>query len=159
MAIGLNKVSLLGNVGNEPEFRFTREGKEFCTFSLATTDSWRERHSGIKKEKTEWHRIVIFSEGLVEICKNFVKKGSKLFLEGSLQTRKFVDSRSQEVSRTEVVLQGSSTLILIDNKKSQSSDEEPGSARSHSGSNHDLSDLDDELPEIDGNLGSSKAPF
>ena len=155
MAIGLNKVSLLGNVGNDPEFRFTREGKEFCTFSLATTDSWREKHSGVKKEKTEWHRIVIFSEGLVEICRNYIKKGSKLFLEGSLQTRKFVDSRSQEVVKTEIVLQGSSTLILIDNKKSQNTDSEHSSSRA--GQNHDLSDLDDELPNMGGK--SSEPPF
>merc|ERR1712079_877015 len=106
MALGLNKASLIGNVGNDPEFRFTKDGKEFSTFSFATTESWRDKHSGTKKERTEWHKIIVFSDGLVEIIRKFVKKGAKLFIEGSIQTRKFVDSRSQEVFRTEIVLQG-----------------------------------------------------
>ena len=87
MAGSVNKVILVGNVGKDPEIRTTQDGKEIANLILATSETWKDRATGEKREKTEWHRIVIFSEGLVSIVKNYVKKGAKLFVEGSLQTR------------------------------------------------------------------------
>ena len=96
MAGSLNKVLLIGNVGKDPEIRTTQDGKEIASLVLATSDTWRDKATGEKREKTEWHRVVIFSEGLVNVVKNYVKKGSKLFLEGSLQTRKWTDKEGAE---------------------------------------------------------------
>lgn len=120
MALGLNKVSLLGNVGKDPEIRVTQDGREFATFWLATTDSWKDRATGDKRESTEWHRVVAFSEGLVDMFRNYVRKGAKLYLEGSLRTRKFPDAATgHDRHSTEVVLQGHSVLILLDSKKAR----------------------------------------
>ena len=104
--MAVNKVLLIGNVGRDPEIRTVNNGSEIALFSLATTDSWRDKTSGERKDKTEWHRIVIYNSGLVGIVKNYVKKGSKLYIEGSLQTRKWVDNQGVERQITEVVLQG-----------------------------------------------------
>jgi single-strand DNA-binding protein len=89
--MSINKVILIGNVGTDPEIRNTNDGREIASFSLATSESWKDKNSGEKKEKTEWHRLVVFSQGLVGIVKNYVKKGSKLYIEGQLQTRKWTD--------------------------------------------------------------------
>ena len=91
MAGSLNKVMLIGNLGNDPEVRSTQDGRSLCTFSIATTESWKDKNSGERRDKTEWHRIVIFNEGLVRIAEQYLKKGSKVFLEGQLQTRKWED--------------------------------------------------------------------
>ncbi|KJV57179.1 single-stranded DNA-binding protein [Orientia chuto str. Dubai] len=117
MAGSLNRVTLIGNIGHDPEIRKTNDGKEITTFSLATTETWRDKHSNEKKEKTEWHRIVVFNEGLVNIIKNYVKKGSKVLIEGSLQTRKWQDNSGQEKYITEIILQNyNASLILLDSK-------------------------------------------
>lgn len=146
MAGSLNKVILIGNLGKDPEIRSTNDGKEIATFSLATTESWRDRMSGEKKERTEWHRIVVFSDGLVNVIKNYVKKGSKLYIEGVLQTRKWTDNSGIEKYSTEIVLQNfNSTLIMLDNKGSDSYDHNSGKASSEAPS-FDHSDLDDEIP-------------
>ena len=117
MAGSLNKVILIGNLGRDPEIRQTGDGKEIATLNLATSESWKDRVSGEKKEKTEWHRIVIFNEGLVGVIKNYIKKGSKLYVEGSLHTRKWVDNAGQEKYTTEIVLQNfNAQLILLDGK-------------------------------------------
>jgi single-strand DNA-binding protein len=117
MAGSLNKVTLIGNLGNDPEIRSTQNGKEIASFSLATSDSWRDKATGDKKERTEWHRIVVFNEGLVNVIKNYVKKGSKLYIEGALQTRKWTDKDGIERYSTEVVLQGfDSAIIMLDGK-------------------------------------------
>lgn len=148
MAGSLNKVTLIGNLGKDPEIRSTNDGKEIATFSVATTESWRDRASGEKKERTEWHRVVVFNDGLVNVIKNYVKKGSKLYIEGALQTRKWVDATGVEKYSTEVILQNfNSSLIMLDNKGSS----DHGSDHSHkanndSGSTFDHSDLDDEIP-------------
>ena len=110
MAGSLNKVMLIGNVGKDPEIRSTGEGKEIANFSLATSESWKDRATGERKDRTEWHRIVIFNDGLVGIVKNYVKRGSKVLIEGNLQTRKWVDNTGQEKYTTEVVLQNFSSL-------------------------------------------------
>lgn len=145
MAGSLNKVTLIGNVGKDPEIRSTNEGKEIASFSIATTESWKDRNSGEKREKTEWHRIVVFSDGLVGIIKNYVKKGSKVYLEGSLQTRKWNDDSGTEKYTTEIVLQNfNSSLILLDSRGNPA---QPGSNMQDSGAqNFDHSELDDEIP-------------
>ncbi|MCC8369424.1 MAG: single-stranded DNA-binding protein [Rickettsia endosymbiont of Oxypoda opaca] len=151
MAGSLNKVILIGNLGRDPEIRTTGEGKEIANFSIATTESWKDRNTGEKKERTEWHRVVIFSEGLVSIVKSYVKKGTKIYLEGSLQTRKWNDNSGQEKYTTEVVLQNfNSQLILLDSRNSSnnnSSDNYPEAKQSeHKNNSFDHSDLDDEIP-------------
>ncbi|KJV52755.1 single-stranded DNA-binding family protein [Orientia tsutsugamushi str. Gilliam] len=119
MAGSLNRVTLIGNLGHDPEIRKTNDGKEIAAFSLATTETWRDKHSNEKKEKTEWHRIVVFNDGIVNIIKNYVKKGSKVLIEGSLQTRKWQDSSGQEKYTTEIILQNyNASLILLDSKSS-----------------------------------------
>ena len=125
MAGSLNKVILIGNVGKDPEIRTTQDGKEIATFVLATSESWKDKATSEKKEKTQWHRIVIFSEGLVNIVKNYVKKGSKLFIEGSLQTRKWNDNAGTERYTTEVVMKGfNCNLTMLDYKRDDVSTEE-----------------------------------
>ncbi len=143
----LNKVMLVGNLGRDPEIRTTSDGRELASFSFATGESWKDKATGERKEKTEWHRIVVFNEGLVKIVKDYVKKGSKLYLEGQLQTRKWVDSTGQEKYTTEVILQGfGSTLILLDNKASGPGSSSVDSSFSDKSNNFDNSDLDDEIP-------------
>ena len=106
MAGSVNKVILLGNLGQDPDIRTMQNGKKVCTFSIATSNSWKDKDTGEKKEKTEWHRVVVFNEGLVGIVENYIKKGTKLYIEGSLQTRKWTDDSGTEKYTTEVVIQG-----------------------------------------------------
>jgi len=120
--MSVNKAILVGNVGQDPELRATQDGRELATFSLATTESWKDKNSGERKDKTEWHRIVVYSQGLVNVIKNYVKKGSKLYIEGQLQTRKWVDNNGIEKYTTEVVLQNfNSSLQMLDSRNSQPS--------------------------------------
>ncbi|HLJ62757.1 MAG TPA: single-stranded DNA-binding protein [Stellaceae bacterium] len=104
MAGSVNKVILVGNLGKDPEIRTTQDGLKIASFSVATSESWRDRNSGERKERTEWHRVAVFNEKLVEIIEKYVKKGSKIYLEGALQTRKWTDNAGQERYTTEVVL-------------------------------------------------------
>ena len=148
--MSINKVVLLGNVGKDPEIRTMNNGNEVALFSLATKDVWKDKSTGEKREKTEWHRIVIYSVGLVNIVKNYVKKGSKLYLEGSIQTRKWTDAQSVEKYATEIVLQGfTAQSHLLDprkpseNKGSDSYD----SAREDSTEDNFVEEvLDDDIP-------------
>lgn len=105
MAGSVNKVILVGNLGRDPEIRSMQSGEEVCQLSVATSDTWRDKASGERKERTEWHRVVIFNENLVKVAKQYLKKGSKVYLEGSLQTRKWTDKDGAEKFTTEVVLQ------------------------------------------------------
>src|SRR5438874_3461819 len=105
MAGSVNKVILVGNLGRDPEIRSTNDGIRIANLNLATSESWRDRNSGERKERTEWHRIVIFNERLVEIAEKYLRKGSKIYVEGALQTRKWTDQQGQEKYSTEVVLQ------------------------------------------------------
>ncbi len=115
MAGSVNKVILIGNLGADPEIRRTQDGRPIVNLRVATTDSWRDKNSGERREKTEWHRVVIFSEGLAKIAEQYLKKGSKVYLEGQLQTRKWEDQSGQERYTTEVVLQGfNSALTMLD---------------------------------------------
>lgn len=116
--MSVNKAVLLGNVGQAPVIRTTQDGKKIATFSLATTEKWKDKSSNEAREKTDWHNIVVFSEGLVGIIEKYVKKGSKLFVEGSLQTRKWKNNDGIEKNITEIVLQGfNNKLEIIDNRK------------------------------------------
>jgi len=121
MAGSLNKVTLIGNLGNDPEIRSMNNGGKVATLSVATTDSWKDKQTGEKREKTEWHRVVIFGDGLVRVAENYLKKGSKVYIEGSLQTRKWQDRDGNDKYTTEVVLQGfGGTLIMLDSRGSGS---------------------------------------
>ncbi|RZI47696.1 single-stranded DNA-binding protein [Rickettsiales endosymbiont of Peranema trichophorum] len=150
MVGSLNKVVLIGNVGKDPEVRTTQDGKEIVSFSLATSEAWKDKASGERRERTEWHRVVIFSPPLVTIAKNYIHKGSKVYLEGVLQTRKWVDQSSVERYVTEVVLQNfGGTIILLDGKGSggdydnQSYHSDKPSSYNQKGS---APEVDDEIP-------------
>src|SRR3974377_2565582 len=117
MAGSVNKVILIGNLGADPEIRRTQDGRPVANLRVATSESWRDRATGERREKTEWHRVVIFNEGLCKIAEQYLKKGSKVYLEGQLQTRKWTDKDNIERSSTEVVLQGfNSALTMLDGR-------------------------------------------
>ena len=118
MAGSVNKVILVGNLGRDPEIRHTQDGKKIANLSIATSESWKDRNTGERKERTEWHRVVIFSEGLANISEQYLRKGSKVYLEGQLQTRKWTDQSGQDKYSTEVVLQGfNCTLTMLDGRE------------------------------------------
>jgi len=104
--MSINKVILVGNIGHTPEIRFSKEGNEIATFTLATSESWKDKQSGEKKEMTEWHNIVVFSSSLVNFIKNYIEKGDKLYIEGSLKTNKYKGKDGTEKYSTKIVLQG-----------------------------------------------------
>jgi single-strand DNA-binding protein len=115
MAGSVNKVILVGNLGADPEVRRMQDGRPVVNLRVATSESWRDKATGERKEKTEWHRVVIFNEGLAKIAEQYLKKGSKIYLEGALQTRKWTDQQGVEKYSTEVVLQGfNSALTMLD---------------------------------------------
>jgi single-strand DNA-binding protein len=117
MAGSVNKVILVGNLGNEPEVRNLPSGGKVVNLSVATSESWRDRNTGERKERTEWHRVVIFSEGLAKVAEQYLHKGSKVYIEGQLQTRKWQDQSGQDKYSTEVVLQGfNSNLTMLDGR-------------------------------------------
>lgn len=117
MAGSVNKVILVGNLGRDPEIRRTQDGRPIANLSLATSESWRDRNSGERREKTEWHRVVIFSEGLCKVAEQYLRKGSKIYIEGQLQTRKWQDQSGQDKYSTEIVLQNyNSTLQMLDGR-------------------------------------------
>ena len=157
MAGSLNKVTLIGNLGADPEIRSMNNGGKVCTFSVATTESWKDKQSGEKRERTEWNRVVIFGDGLIRVAENYLKKGSKIYIEGSLQTRKWQDRDGNDKYTTEVVLQGfGGTLIMLDGRSSGGGyNQDPGygggsgggsrSAASQDGPKADI-DMDDDIP-------------
>jgi single-strand DNA-binding protein len=105
MAGSLNKVTLIGNLGRDPEVRSTQDGMKIVNLSIATSESWKDRNSGERRERTEWHRVVIFNDNLGKVAEQYLRKGSKVYLEGALQTRKWTDQNGQDKYTTEVVLQ------------------------------------------------------
>ena len=117
MAGSVNKVILVGNLGADPEIRRTQDGRPIANLSIATSETWRDKTTGERKEKTEWHRVVIFNEGLCKVAEQYLKKGAKVYIEGALQTRKWTDQSGVEKYSTEVVLQGfNSTLTMLDGR-------------------------------------------
>ena len=125
--MSLNKVTLIGRVGQDPDIRTKNDGKGIANLSIATSNTWRDKNSGEKKEKTEWHRVVIFSQGLVGIVQKYVKKGSLLYIEGALQTRKWTDQSGVEKWTTEVVLQNYNSSLQMLGGKPQSEYQPPES--------------------------------
>ncbi len=121
MAGSVNKVILIGNLGADPEIRHTQDGRPICNLRIATSESWRDKSSGERREKTEWHNVVIFNEGLCKIAEQYLRKGSKVYLEGQLQTRKWQDREGQDRYTTEVVLQGfNGNLTMLDGRSGSS---------------------------------------
>ena len=117
MAGSVNKVILVGNLGKDPEIRRTQDGRPIANLSIATSETWRDKATGERKEKTEWHRVVIFNEGLCKVAEQYLKKGAKVYIEGQLQTRKWTDQAGVEKYSTEVVLQGfNSTLTMLEGR-------------------------------------------
>src|SRR5258708_17852491 len=129
MAGSVNKVILVGNLGRDPEIRSTNDGTRIANLALATSESWRDRNSGERKERTEWHRVVIFNEKLVEIVEKYVKKGSKLYIEGALQTRKWTDNAGVEKYSTDILLQRfRGELTMLDGARTGGGAAESGGA-------------------------------
>jgi single-strand DNA-binding protein len=127
MAGSVNKVILVGNLGRDPEIRRTQDGRPIANLSLATSETWRDKSTGERKEKTEWHRVVIFSEPLCKVVEQYLKKGSKVYIEGALQTRKWTDKDGAEKYSTEVVLQGfNSVLTMLDGRGGGASGDDYG---------------------------------
>lgn len=153
MAGSVNKVILIGNLGADPEVRAFQNGGKVCNLRIATSETWKDKNTGERREKTEWHSIAIFQEGLVRIAEEYLKKGSKVYIEGKLQTRKWQDQSGADRYSTEVVLQGfDGTLTMLDTRKGDDSGQGGGYGGGGSGSNGDgpsgggQSDMDDEIP-------------
>ena len=164
MAGSVNKVILLGNLGQDPDVRTMQSGKKIATMSLATSDSWKDKETGEKKEKTEWHRIVVFNEGLVGVVENYIKKGTKLYIEGALQTRKWTDDSGTEKYTTEVVIQGFGGRIDIVSAKGNNQEhlESQDKADSKYPSEKKIDSKDDKEKTIDDksdNLNEEDIPF
>ena len=152
MAGSVNKVILVGNLGRDPEIRRTQDGKPIANLNIATSESWRDKSTGERREKTEWHRVVIFNGGLCKIAEQYLKKGSKVYLEGQLATRKWTDKDGVEKYSTEIVLQGFNCLLMLLDKPEEQQGADRGErsvaanpARS-SPARSSRNDLDDDLP-------------
>lgn len=149
MAGSVNKVILVGNLGKDPEVRSFQNGGSVCSFSVATSENWRDKATGEKREKTEWHNVAIFSEGLAKVASQYLKKGSKVYLEGQLETRKWQDKEGKDRYTTEVVLrQFNSALVLLDGRRDGGGVEHSGAGAPRevaSGGGRSF-ELDDEIP-------------
>jgi single-strand DNA-binding protein len=156
MAGSVNKVILIGNLGADPEIRTLNSGDRVANLRLATSETWRDRGSGERREKTEWHRVVIFNDNLVKVAENYLRKGSKVYVEGALQTRKWTDQSGQEKFSTEIVLQKfRGELTMLDGRGGEAERDDPGYGGGFSSSPRQASsapredfsaDLDDEIP-------------
>ena len=152
MAGSLNKVQLIGRLGADPDIKQMVNGKSVARLSVATSQSWKDKSSGERKEKTEWHRIVIFNEGLVNVVQQYLKKGANIYVEGQLSTRKWKDEASgQDKYSTEIILQGyNSSLTMLDSRNNKNDNSnlvsENKSTLPNENLNQDSSDLDDEIP-------------
>ena len=148
MAGSVNKVILVGNLGKDPEVRRTTSGDPIVNLSLATSESWRDKSSGERKEKTEWHRVVIFNKNLADVAEKYLRKGSKVYVEGQLQTRKWTDKDGAEKYSTEVVLQNfNGTLVMLDGRGEGgggASRERVGASEAPAAFQRD--EMDDEIP-------------
>jgi single-strand DNA-binding protein len=142
----LNKVQLIGSLGRDPEVRHSQDGKPIVNLSVATSETWRDKSSGERKEKTEWHRVVIFNEGLAKVAEQYLKKGSSVYLEGQLQTRKWTDKDGVEKFSTEIVLQNfRGELVMLGGKDGTADRPEQKEAEFKAAANKAFN-LDDEVP-------------
>ena len=152
MAGSLNKVQLIGRLGADPDIKQMVNGKNVARLSIATSETWKDKNTGEKKEKTEWHRVVVFNEGLVNVIQQYLKKGAQIYVEGQMTTRKWKDEQSgQDKYSTEIVLQGyNSTLTMLDSRNAKADDDnlvtENKSSLPKDNLNQESSDLDDEIP-------------
>lgn len=152
MASSVNKVILVGNLGNKPDIRNMQSGDRVCNFSLATSETWKDKATGERREKTEWHRVVIFNQGLVNVAEQYLNKGSKVYIEGQLETRKWTDQSGNEKYTTEVVLRPfRGELTMLDSRGSGSgggySDSSYNSPDSDSSQGFaPIDEMDDEIP-------------
>tara|TARA_B100000886_G_scaffold68558_1_gene43247 strand:+ start:32482 stop:32934 length:453 start_codon:yes stop_codon:yes gene_type:complete len=149
MAGSLNKVFLIGRLGNDPDIKSTQNGKSVAILSLATSESWKDKNTGEKKEKTEWHRVVIFNEGLVNVVQKYLKKGAQVYVEGQISTTKYTDNNGQEKFSTQIVLQGyNSTLTMLGgpSKAIESGIDQDNSSNLPSDENVSKTKIDDEVP-------------
>ena len=147
MAGSVNKVILVGNLGKDPEVRRMQSGDPVVNLSLATSETWRDKSSGERKEKTEWHRVVIFNKNLAEVAEKYLRKGSKVYVEGSLQTRKWTDKDGAEKYSTEIVLQNfRGELTMLDSKGEGGGQGRVSSGAGEAAVNFDRSEMDDEIP-------------
>lgn len=147
MAGSVNKVFIIGNLGKDPEIRSAQDGREIANLTVATSESWKDKNSGEKREKTEWHRVSIFSQGLVTLCKNYLKKGTKVYIEGALQTRKWTDKDGAERYTTEIVLQNYGGTLVMLGGKSDNGDYGAGNAAQSKPSDAQVADdFDDDIP-------------
>ena len=155
MAGSLNKVLLIGRLGNDPEVRSTQDGRTVVNFSIATSETWKDKNTNERKEKTEWHRVVVFNEGLSKIIQQYVKKGSRIYIEGQLQTRKWQDQSGQDKYTTEIVLQNySGSMTILDNQNDGTGLNspppeqitEPNKTEANNAEEIDADDFDDEIP-------------
>ncbi len=152
MAGSVNKVILLGNLGADPEVRHTQDGRPIVHLRIATSDSWRDRQTGERKEKTEWHRVTIFSEGLAKIAQQYLRKGSQVYIEGQLQTRKYQDAQGVDRYSTEIILQNFNSVLTMvggrgDNAGMNGNGDDAGYTPSASGKRFDNKEtIDDEIP-------------
>lgn len=153
MAGSVNKVILVGRLGSDPEVRVSQDGNKIVRLSLATSDSWKDKQTNEKREKTEWHRIVIFANGLADIAEKYLNKGSKIYVEGQIQTRKWTDQAGVEKYTTEIVLQSyNSSLTMLDNRSDQNNEIISSSFKNDSSGNKSIAkekdniEIDDEIP-------------
>lgn len=146
---GINKVILVGNVGNDPEIRSFQNGGRIANLSIATSETWKDKATGEKKERTQWHRIVVNNDGLVGICEKYIKKGSKLYIEGQLETRKYTDKDGSEKYTTEVVLRPyRGEIQMLDSRGGSSSAPAPAPASGENSGSFagNSQEMDDEIP-------------
>lgn len=147
MAGYLNRATIIGNLGKDPEVRTSQGGDKIVSFSVATTESWKDRNSGERRERTEWHRVVIFGNGLADIAERYLRKGSKVMVEGALQTRKWTDQEGVERYSTEIVLKPyNSNLILLDGNRANGAGANGNDAPGDRSEGPSAPDLDDEIP-------------
>jgi single-strand DNA-binding protein len=150
MAGSVNKVILVGNLGKDPEIRTLQSGTKVANLSVATSESWRDKASGEKKEKTEWHRVVIFNENLAKVAEQYLRKGAKVYLEGQLQTRKWQDKDGQDKYSTEIVLNRfNGTMVMLDGRSGGSEGGHGGGGRagaSEAPASFQRDEMDDEIP-------------
>ena len=151
MAGSVNKVILVGNLGADPECRRTQDGRLIVSLRIATSESWRDRNTGEKNERTEWHRVVVFNDGLAKVAEQYLRKGAKVYIEGQLQTRKWQDQSGQDRYSTEIVLQGfNSTLTMLDvtggNRQNNQQNQGGGWGNSQQGNQSNHRQYDDEIP-------------
>ena len=159
-----NRVTLIGNLGNDPDIRTTQDGRKVCNLSVATNEKWKDKNTGEKKERVEWHRVTVWSQGLVGICEQYLKKGSKVLVEGKLETRKWQDQSGNDRWTTEIILNGfDAKLVMLDSQGSGGDRPPPADSPSHdygapggqsNGADYGMhgesgeitKDLDDEIP-------------